>query len=512
MSHAMFFEVRILKSKKKNVHGYFVSSFVLEHHGCTGHSKPTCRQISEVQAARAAVTANPKTPALSLISQIQQTNAMTCGKTMMYRAQAAIREENLGEYEENFKKLPSLLETFCQQNPGSHQVFECDHEGRYKRAFLSNPIVSRHMQHGQHGNYREIMLILVGCTGNNTNIVLAVALCKSEDEENCRWFLENAKKAGIKFDGVPVFSDRGRGLLSAFEGSDLGCIVRYCTRHIVGNILKTFSGCVPPDLKTMVYRIQAADTREEFASHLDNLAHTHANIAKYIEDIPADRWLMYAAVVKSTKMYGWRTTNFVESANGAAIPSRLKFPFNFSRITWTSLWIKHLSVKNKAKKNAIKEQQKLAGTFTVHRKTSSVAFVRSSRGCPVQHRVDLDLKMCTCSYMQQMGLPCRHFIAALIKCERLHELYDACDTCYLVKNFLMGYGYGSQDGVELMLDEKIVPRNVLPPLKTLNTVGRTKTKRIRSHQELPVANSSTKLRKCTLCGEMGHNKRSCANN
>ncbi|KAH9113147.1 hypothetical protein AeMF1_012606, partial [Aphanomyces euteiches] len=227
-SHAMFFEVRILKSKKKNVHGYFVSSFVLEHHGCTGHSKPTCRQISEVQAARAAVTANPKTRALSLISQIQQTNAMTCGKTMMYRAQAAIREENLGEYEENFKKLPSLLETFCQQNPGSHQVFECDHEGRYKRAFLSNPMVSRHIQHGQsvlgidgsfmkHGNYREIMLILVGHTGNTTNIVLAVALCRSEDEENCRWFLENAKKAGIKFDGVPVFSDRGRGLLSAFE-------------------------------------------------------------------------------------------------------------------------------------------------------------------------------------------------------------------------------------------------------------------------------------------------------
>ncbi|KAF0725276.1 hypothetical protein Ae201684P_013466 [Aphanomyces euteiches] len=342
---------------------------------------------------------------------------MTCSKTMMYRAQAAIREENLGEYEENFKKLPSLLETFCQQNPGSHQAFECDHEGRYKRAFLSNPMVSRHIQHGQsvlgidgsfmkHGNYRKIMLILVGRTGNNTNIVLAVALCRSEDEENCRWFLENAKKAGIKFDGVPVFSDRGRGLLSAFERSELGCIVRYCTRHIVGNILTTFSGCVPPDLKTMVYRIQAADTREQFASHLANLALTHANIAKYIEDIPADRWLMHVAIVKSTKMYGWRTTNFVESANGAAIPSRLKFPLQFFKDYMDKFmdqafecqkqgeeWERKGLTATPYAENAIKEQQKLAGTFTVHRKTSSVAFVRSSRGCPVQHRVDLDLKM-----------------------------------------------------------------------------------------------------------------------
>ncbi|KAH9095697.1 hypothetical protein Ae201684P_015496 [Aphanomyces euteiches] len=143
------FEVRVLKSKKKNVHGYFVSSCVLEHHGCTGHARPTCRQISELEVTQAAVTANPKASARSLIGQVRQTNAIECSQRMMYRVQTKITEENLGDYENNFKKVESLLEEFERANPGSRQVFERDHEGRYKRAFLSNPFVARHVKHVQ---------------------------------------------------------------------------------------------------------------------------------------------------------------------------------------------------------------------------------------------------------------------------------------------------------------------------------------------------------------------------
>ncbi|CAK4615931.1 unnamed protein product [Aphanomyces euteiches] len=126
----------------------------------------------------------------------------------------------------------------------------------------------------------------------------------------------------------------------------------------------------------MVYRIQAADTREEFASHLANLALNHANIANEIDQ---DVW-----------MYGWRTTNFVESANGAAIPSRLKFPLQFFKDYMDKFmdqafecqeqgeeWVRKGLIATPFAENAIKEQQKLAGTFTVHRKTSSVAFVRA---------------------------------------------------------------------------------------------------------------------------------------
>ncbi|CAK4770202.1 unnamed protein product [Aphanomyces euteiches] len=111
----------------------------MEHHGCSGHSKPTRRQVTEVEVARAAVTANPKASAKSVMSQVQQTSGMAFNQRMMYRAQEVIKEDIMGDYAENFKKLPSLLEEFCRVNCGSHQAFGLDSEGRYKRAFLSHP-------------------------------------------------------------------------------------------------------------------------------------------------------------------------------------------------------------------------------------------------------------------------------------------------------------------------------------------------------------------------------------
>ncbi|KAH9112724.1 hypothetical protein LEN26_013233 [Aphanomyces euteiches] len=438
---------------------------------------------------------------------------------MMYRAQANIVEENLGDYKENFKKIASLLEEFCMVNPSCHQACDMDHDGCYKRAFISNPYISRHVQHGQrvlgidgafmkHGVYSEVMLILVGRTGNNTNIILAVALCPTEDEENWRWFLEHARVAGVKFDGIPGFSDRGHGLLAALESSRLGC--------------HSFNICVPMDLKTMVYRIQASDTEDECKSHLGSLSLTHPQIARYLVRIQPERWLMHPPVAQATKMYGWRTTNFVESANGAAITARSKFPLHFFMDYMDKFmnevlkcqeqgeaWKRQGLVVTPYADDKIGEQQRLSSLYTVLRKSASVAFVRSTRGFFTQQRVDLDSKSCTCSYMGQKGLPCRHFIAALIKCDRLIELYDACDQCYKVDVFFNAYGCGDRFGVELVLNENIEVRDAMPPPRTLNNVGQKKTKRFASHQELPLGAPSVKLRRCTLCGDAGHNRRSC---
>jgi hypothetical protein len=174
----------------------------------------------------------------------------------------------------------------------------------------------------KHQVYTEVMLALVGRDANNHNIILAIALCDSEDKVNCSWFLRMCQFAGVVFDGTPVLSDRGRGLFSALSDASLGAIDRFCTRHIVGNIRATFPGAIPIDLESVVYRAQAADTSEEFKSTLGTLALTHAKIAAYIEGISADRWTMHPEDIRRVKMYGWRTTNFIESTNGAAVPAR----------------------------------------------------------------------------------------------------------------------------------------------------------------------------------------------
>lgn len=231
---------------------------------------------------------------------------------MAYRARDAITSELFGDYSDGFEKLPSLLCSFCAQNPTNHSSIDCDDTGRLRRAFLSHPFVIMHQDFGQavmgldgafmkHKVYKETMLVLVGRDGANHNITLAVTLCDVKGKSNCSWFLDNCKIAGIKFDGVPLFSDRGKGIISAVSACATEAVVRFCTRRIIGNIKRSFKQ-VPEDLESVVYRAQDAVTNEVFGSVVNTLRLTHPLIAEYIEEIEQERWTIHPDSVHITKM------------------------------------------------------------------------------------------------------------------------------------------------------------------------------------------------------------------
>ncbi|RLN84990.1 hypothetical protein BBJ28_00003092 [Nothophytophthora sp. Chile5] len=107
---------------------------------------------------------------------------------------------------------------------------------RFQRAFLSNPMAidmqsmlqrvlgmdGAFMKTPKNGN---TMVILMGRNGNNENVVLAVALCPSEDENNFLWFLRNCERAGIVLVDIPLFMDRGKGGIAA--GTMMGLHLRF---------------------------------------------------------------------------------------------------------------------------------------------------------------------------------------------------------------------------------------------------------------------------------------------
>ncbi|RLN76194.1 hypothetical protein BBJ28_00018507 [Nothophytophthora sp. Chile5] len=179
------------------------------------------------------------------------------------------------------------------------------------------------MKTPKHGN---TMVILVGRNGNNENVVLAVALCPSEDENNCLWFLRNCERAGILLVGIPLFMDRGKGGIAA--GTTMGLQLRFCTRHIIGNMKSKFKSQFGMELESCVWAIQAAESEDEFTSRLDALAVANTDIAQYVRDIPAGQWALHTAIA-DMKLYGWRTTNFVESENNQALSARHMNPFDF---------------------------------------------------------------------------------------------------------------------------------------------------------------------------------------
>ncbi|KAH9125303.1 hypothetical protein LEN26_002140 [Aphanomyces euteiches] len=152
-SHAMLFQSSCFEVKEKEPPWIFCKPCGLKNHGCTGHACPTCRQISELEVTQAALTANPKAFAGSLIGQVRQTKAIECSQRMMYLVQAKITEENLGGYKENFTKVELLLEELKKANPRPCELFERDHEGRYKRALLSNPFLGETCQAWPKGSW-----------------------------------------------------------------------------------------------------------------------------------------------------------------------------------------------------------------------------------------------------------------------------------------------------------------------------------------------------------------------
>lgn len=150
-------------------------------------------------------------------------------------------------------------------------------------------------------------------------------------KDNCASFLEKARQSGVKFMDVPTFSDRRRGICTAMKNSNNGANIRFCTCHIVGNILKRFTGRVPVDLKPVVYGIQAAETEEECKGLLLTLKLTHPIIVKYIEEIPVDQWAVFLETVQDVKLNGAPRTLCTQK-HLAAIAAGILFLFPF---LWT---------------------------------------------------------------------------------------------------------------------------------------------------------------------------------
>lgn len=76
---------------------------------------------------------------------------------------------------------------------------------------------------------------------NNKSVILAIGLCPREDKINYRWFTENCKTCGLKFQGTPLFCYRGVALLSTAAAHTEQSIF-HCTRHVVGNMMRILNG------------------------------------------------------------------------------------------------------------------------------------------------------------------------------------------------------------------------------------------------------------------------------
>jgi len=80
------------------------------------------------------------------------------------------------------------------------------------------------------------------------------------------------------------------------------------------------------------WRAQGAETDAQFCAALDDMAVVNASACGYLRAIPPTQWALYPHYT-TRPLYGWRTTNFVESekAKSPRLKPRLLLPYEYFR-------------------------------------------------------------------------------------------------------------------------------------------------------------------------------------
>nr|CCA26858.1 AlNc14C422G11540 [Albugo laibachii Nc14] len=273
----------------------------------------------------------------------------------------------------------------------------------------------------------------------------------------------------------PTLSDRNIGFISA--ATSLGIFNMHCVRHIIGtcNIVlfrhdldiyditdlwrvdfstlgnmgsgKTLRLAISHD--TFVWAANAATTEAAFNDAITKLGQVSTSAATYLRAIPAAKWALYPQF-KVIPLYGWRTTNFVESeqAKSLRLKPRLMLPFEFFKAYGTILmgetyyrskqlktWVdKGRRITPRAEME-FQTRLKVAEEYSAVFSSDDVAFVARVTYPLKRRRVDTVTPECSCVTWMQLKVPCRHILAALTGPESPPVISDLVSDCYKVTTF-----------------------------------------------------------------------------
>jgi hypothetical protein len=176
-----------------------------------------------------------------------------------------------------------------------------------------------------------------------------------------------------------------------------------------------------------VWQANAATSEKDCFSALAVLKEVNANAFAYLNAIPVEKWTLYR-FYNCNSLFGWRTTNFVESeqAKSLRLKPRMMLPFEYfksyatilmgdcyRRMKLCKLWDESGRVITPRAETKFQAELKKAEEYITASSSEHVAFVARANDPLTQRRVDTALPECSCSTWKQQRLTCRHLIAAL---------------------------------------------------------------------------------------------------
>ena len=523
-------------------------SFVKNVHfdKCTCQSHHTPRQLGEIKSFKTAVIADKETKMKSIITSVQLCDKFDLSdrSSTLYKVKDVLTKNSIEDYNKSFCKMTSFLREYSEINEGSNVSLQSDSKDRFYGAFISNKQIIDSLGSCQgvygmdaghcKGRYNGVVLILVARDGNGSNLMVCFAVVPKESKEHYVWFLLNCAEAGVSFSENVIFVDRSSSILGAeielrFKGFILH--LRFCTIHIIRNCRHQFKISINDCLfENLIYKLQGSLTFDDYICNLDIIEEKYGKVRNYLSMIECERWIL-GANVKATctsfsnpypfPLYGWRSTNFVESENNSILVNSLRKsnPFNAVRTgcvhllnEFTSrqklaieflekeLVITPFATKILQRQDASKGEYKVM-PHTLHGNTISF-YVFHPSSTNVYHKVEINKDSskfsCDCNFFDQHGLPCKHMFRVMDQHQytSMKIEYSICPT-YTIEKFISAFAGGSinipNGKTEQLCTIKPAP-TYLQAGRPKNPLGRFQKRRFKSKGE-NAKGKTTKVKK-----------------
>ncbi|XP_057788200.1 uncharacterized protein LOC131005315 [Salvia miltiorrhiza] len=445
------------------------------------------------------------------------------------RARNRATEMVYGRHDQSFEMLPKYLYMLRQSNPGSRVEWEVDDDGRFKHLFVAlaasatpfmfslRPVI---VVDGTHlkGKNRGILFVAVTKDGNESLFPLAYGVGPKENDESWSYFMSRIRRVYGQADPLLIVSDQHISIANAIRNELPNATHGLCYYHLQNN-LKHYGKAV-----VEVYRQAAfAYEKSDFNRAMNALKVMKRAAYDKLMGIGPEKWARSMCSMP-VRRYSFMTSNAAEAFNSRLLWAR--------RLPICSMLEAIRIVIEKWFSERLRAAQQIEQGLTVEAGKRVAIEVQKSRRYTAQRlsgmkykvqtadrsfKVDLEKKKCECRVFQLDQLPCSHSIAAISEAgDTIAEYVDS----YYTNDFLIDTYSREVNNLpprrQWLVPEHIAEQVVLP-LIVKGQAGRPKEGRHRGGGEgtSTQADESSSIRrrkpkKCSICHEEGHSKRTCA--
>nr|KAJ0215940.1 hypothetical protein LSAT_V11C300136200 [Lactuca sativa] len=477
---------------------------------------------------------NPEIPIRALKEQLERKYQIQMSDMKVFRAKAkalqllgvilggqySILRDYLLEVQSRNPNTTVKLQVDNSSNPASHtrifrRIYIC--LGPLKQGFAAGKRDFLGLDGAfMKGPYPGMILTAVGLDGNNCTYPVAYGLVESENYSSWTWFVKNL---GDDLDlttnsNFTFITDRQKGVLPAIAKLFPCAENRFCLRHIHENMKRKWRG---KEFKDCLWKCATTTTVQQFNLAMEELKKLNNDAYEWLKAIPPQHWSRSHFTGKAH--CDALLNSLCETLNSKLVKGREKQIISCLEFIREYIMKKLVIVQKTIDKcsgpltpTATKTLEKIKGEAAEYRAVFCGNGKYQVTGGVDQCVVDITQRTCSCNKWEVTGIPCKHTIATIWDMRRNNENVGIPETwvhpTYWLKTWEEMYSFKIEPiNGRMMWAKSTCPTKLLPP-KHHVPIGRPKKKRRRSATEDDSA-TGTRTVRCSKCGNVGHNGRSC---